>query len=154
MTDITTPLKPLLENTHTPNSSRSATQSKILSSPDFPKKTQTPSSPSRPPFSASMSKLSHSSAASSSFFSSPPGKGDRGESPSKMSDFEFIDDDDLYAGEAGDDTVCSTFSDVNIGQYGQDATARGNSVKRSAAKVHLISTLRPLFFATTRIPQD
>lgn len=140
MTD-TTPLEPGLENTYPPNSPYSATQSKNLLSPKTPK---TPSSPSGLIFSAGMAKISHSSVASSPFFSSPPGKQNRGDSPSKMSDFEFIGEDDLYGGEAGDetgnDTVCSTFSDVNIGQYGQDAAARGNSVKRSAANVHLPSS--------------
>lgn len=100
-------------------------------------------SPLRTPYSAGMSKLSQSSAASSPFFSSPPG---RGGSPSKLSDFELIgvDDeefDEILTGtgngntsktetgdvqpgtDVGDDTVCSNFSDVTATQYGAGKAA-------------------------------
>ncbi|KAH0607690.1 uncharacterized protein H6S33_002724 [Morchella sextelata] len=104
-------------------------------------------SPLRTPYSAGMSKLSQSSAASSPFFSSPSG---RGGSPSKLSDFELIgvDDeefDEILTGtgngntskaeagdvqpgtDVGDDTVCSNFSDVTATQYGAGKTAAQES---------------------------
>lgn len=59
----------------------------------------------------------------------------------------MIGDDDVFAGgepaDVGDDTVCSTFSDVTIGQYASGAGVKdgGNNSpeKRSAAKVRAIS---------------
>jgi hypothetical protein len=64
-----------------------------------------------------------------------------------MSDFELIEDE-MFAGsepaDVGDDTVCSKFSDVTIGQYGS-ATAGGDGggglEKRSPVKVCATATV-------------
>lgn len=156
-----TPLKPRSVNANSlaPDSPRQKTHSKVLSSPAFSTMSKTPvaplKSPVKTPYSAGMSKPPQSSAASSPFFSSPG----RGVSPSKLSDFELIGADDeefdeIIPGtgngnaggvqtiiEAGDDTVCSNFSDVTATQYG---TGKEAAQRSTASEEVLTATESPV----------